>query len=92
MTQSTYSILGDKLETIVAPCDPALPRNGKQVGGKSETSRRQVGEKSETSRIMRPKAPTAHCETGGEKWQKWGRKVWNHAAQSIHSVLVTWRQ
>ena len=81
MAQSTYSILGDKLETIVAPCDPALPRNGKQVG-----------EKSETSRIMRPKAPTAHCETGGEKWQKWGRKVWNHAAQSIHSVLVTWRQ
>ena len=38
MAQSTYSILGDKLETIVAPCDPALPRNGKQVGGKSETN------------------------------------------------------
>ena len=32
----------DKLETAVAPCDPALPRNGKQVGGKSEKSRRQA--------------------------------------------------
>ena len=42
MAQSTYGILGDKLETIVAPCDPALPRNGKQVGGKSEKSRRQA--------------------------------------------------
>ena len=42
MAQSTYSILGDELETIVAPCDPALPRNGKQAGGKSEKSRRQA--------------------------------------------------
>jgi len=63
-----------------------------------ETTRRQVqiaqsahctGDK---SRLMRPRAPTAYFETVGVKrwetstqvWERRGRQVQNHVAQSIH--------
>ena len=62
--QSTHGVLrdsgGNKWETRETSLDSGGPDHLER--------RRQVGEKSETSRIMRLKAPTAHCETGGEKW------------------------